>query len=52
MITIEMWSDIVYPGCQIGRRRLQQAIARPALQTQFLWRAFQLHLDWPAEGLS
>lgn len=40
---IEIWSDIMCPFCYIGKRHLEQALAKfPDLAVQIEWKSFQL----------
>ena len=52
LLTIEIWSDLIYPWCYIGKRNLEAALAefphRDAVALR--WRAFQLDPDAPADG--
>ncbi len=56
-MTIDVVSDVVCPWCYIGKRRLEEAIARfaktnPELPVQVRWHPFQLNPDLPAAGIS
>ncbi|MDQ7910607.1 DsbA family oxidoreductase [Phytohabitans sp. ZYX-F-186] len=46
---IEVWSDVVCPWCYIGKRRLQNALARfdHAGDVEVTWRSFQLDPSQP-----
>jgi predicted DsbA family dithiol-disulfide isomerase len=48
-IKIDIWSDIVCPFCFIGKKKLEQAIAKLNLQDQveMEWHSFQLDPDFP-----
>ncbi len=48
---IEIWSDIACPWCYIGKRSLEQAMARFAHrdQVEVIWRSYELSPDMPAE---
>lgn len=49
---IEIVSDVICPWCFIGKRRLEQALAkRPDMQFEIGWRPFQLNPDMPREGI-
>ena len=41
---VEVWSDVVCPWCYIGKRRLEEALARfpHAEEVEVVWRAFEL----------
>ena len=50
-ISIEVVSDPVCPWCYIGKRRLEQGLARhPEVTAVIRWSAFQLSPDMPPEG--
>jgi predicted DsbA family dithiol-disulfide isomerase len=57
VLQIDIVSDVVCPWCYIGKRQLEQAIARRQAQSPDLpapslrWRPFQLNPDIPAEGM-
>lgn len=53
---IDVISDVVCPWCFIGKRRLEDALARlaarePALVPSVRWHPFQLNPDLPREGI-
>ena len=53
--TIDVVSDVVCPWCYIGKRRLEEALARlreaePDLPIVVRWHPFQLNPDLPREG--
>ena len=49
---IDVFSDTVCPWCLIGKRRLEQALAkRPQSDLQITWRTFQLNPEMPMEGM-
>lgn len=49
---IDIYSDTICPWCYIGKRRLQRALnARPGLQPEVRWHAFQLNPWMPAAGV-
>lgn len=49
---IDIVSDVVCPWCYVGKRRFEQALAaRPGLDVEISWRAFQLNPDMPAGGM-
>jgi len=51
-ITIDIVSDTVCPWCFVGKRRLEQALARlpEGVDVRIGWRPFQLNPDMPREG--
>jgi predicted DsbA family dithiol-disulfide isomerase len=54
-MNIEIFSDLVCPWCFIGKRRLDQALARESLacaELNVVWRAYQLYPGIPVEGMS
>lgn len=53
-IVIEVWADIVCPWCYIGKRRLEQALAKRPDRDRFavVHRAFQLDPSATSEGLA
>lgn len=54
-ISIDVYSDVVCPWCYIGKRKLEQALARLREQDVVVmpnWRAFQLNPDIPAAGVA
>ena len=49
---VDIVSDVVCPWCYVGKRRFEQALAaRPGLDVEISWRAFQLNPDMPADGM-
>jgi predicted DsbA family dithiol-disulfide isomerase len=48
-LAIDVWSDIVCPWCAIGKRRLEQALAKfpHADDVAIVWRAFELDPEAP-----
>ncbi|MDX1431211.1 MAG: DsbA family oxidoreductase [Gammaproteobacteria bacterium] len=49
---IDVFSDTICPWCFIGKRRLERALeARPELEAEVFWHAFQLNPDMPGEGM-
>ena len=51
-VRIDVFSDTVCPWCWIGKRRLERALeARPGLEAETVWHAFQLNPWMPAEGM-
>ena len=51
--TVDVVSDVVCPWCYIGKRQLEQAIARlpQAERPTVRWHPFQLNPDLPREGI-
>ena len=47
---VEVWSDVVCPWCYIGKRRLEQALARfeGRERVEVVWRPFELDPHGPA----
>ena len=51
-VRIDVFSDTVCPWCWIGKRRLERTLeARPDLDADTVWHAFQLNPEMPAEGM-
>jgi len=51
-ISIDIVSDVVCPWCFIGKRRLEQALARlDGQQVHITWRPFELNPDIPQGGM-
>jgi predicted DsbA family dithiol-disulfide isomerase len=49
---IDVFSDVVYPWCFVGKRRLEQALAAAKVtEAEVHWHAFQLNPDLPPEGV-
>jgi predicted DsbA family dithiol-disulfide isomerase len=48
-IQIEMFSDFICPFCYIGFETIRKL--RPEFDLEIRWRGFQIHPDWPAEGM-
>ena len=49
MLTIDVISDVIWPPCFFGKRRLEKALGdRPAAVR---WHPFQLNPDMPREGI-
>ena len=48
-LRIDIWSDIACPWCYIGKRRLEQALARfpQRADVEIVWRAFELDPSAP-----
>ncbi len=45
--------DLICPWCFIGKRRLEQALARrPMIEPLYVWRPFQLNPDMPEDGMA
>ena len=51
-IRVDVFSDTICPWCWIGKRRLEKTLsARPDLDAQVVWHAFQLNPDMPESGM-
>ena len=51
-VRIDVFSDTICPWCWIGKRRLERTLeARPDLDAETVWHAFQLNPTMPAEGM-
>ncbi|MFI4889848.1 MAG: DsbA family protein [Steroidobacterales bacterium] len=49
---IDIFSDTVCPWCFLAKRRFELALAeRPQYEPRITWRAFELNLDFPTEGV-
>lgn len=48
-LKITMFSDFVCPFCYIGLEILQRL--KPEFDFDFEWRGFQIHPEWPLEGI-
>jgi predicted DsbA family dithiol-disulfide isomerase len=48
-IKIEMFSDFICPFCYIGFATVRKV--KPEFDLDVAWRGFQIHPDWPAEGM-
>ena len=49
---IDIYSDTICPWCYIGKRRLQRALsARPEIQAEIHWHAYQLNPWMPQAGV-
>ena len=48
-VKIEIWSDVVCPFCFIGKKKMEQAIAKLDAEdkVELIWRSFQLDPDLP-----
>src|ERR1700749_1802830 len=51
-LTVEIWSDVACPWCYLGKRHLEEALARfeGRDEVEVIWRSFQLQLDAPRFG--
>jgi predicted DsbA family dithiol-disulfide isomerase len=47
---IAMFSDFICPFCYIGFEVVRQL--KPEFDFELQWRGFQIHPDWPAEGIA
>jgi predicted DsbA family dithiol-disulfide isomerase len=51
-LKIDFVADVVCPWCYIGWERLKKALAeRPEVETEIVWRPFQLDPSLPEEGI-
>ena len=51
-LDIDIFADIICPWCYIGKKRLEQALAkRPDVKPQFRWRAFLLNPSMHPSGM-
>ncbi|HUY28737.1 MAG TPA: DsbA family protein [Candidatus Binataceae bacterium] len=48
-LKITMFSDFICPFCYIGFEVIRRL--KPEFDLEVEWRGFQIHPDWPAEGL-
>ena len=50
-IKIEIWSDVVCPFCYIGKKKMEQAIAKLNAEDkiEIIWHSFQLDPDFPKD---
>jgi predicted DsbA family dithiol-disulfide isomerase len=48
-LKIVMFSDYICPFCYVGFETIRRL--KPEFDFQFEWRGFQIHPDWPAEGI-
>jgi predicted DsbA family dithiol-disulfide isomerase len=48
-IKIEMFSDFICPFCYIGFATVRKL--KPEFDLDIAWRGFQIHPEWPAEGM-
>jgi predicted DsbA family dithiol-disulfide isomerase len=48
-LKIVMFSDYVCPFCYVGFETMRRL--KPEFDFQLEWRGFQIHPDWPAEGI-
>lgn len=51
-LRIEIWSDVACPWCYLGKRHLEEALARfdGDAEIEVIWRSFQLQPDAPRFG--
>lgn len=51
-VKIEIWSDVVCPFCFIGKKKMEQAIAKLNAEdkVEIIWRSFQLDPDLPKDA--
>jgi predicted DsbA family dithiol-disulfide isomerase len=51
-ITVDIHSDVICPWCWIGKRRLEQAVAKmPFGSVKVRWHPFQLNPGMPVQGM-
>ena len=52
-LTVDVYSDVVCPWCDIGKRRLEQALESVQVQAtaRVFWRPFQLNPTMPKAGM-
>ncbi|HSY78727.1 MAG TPA: DsbA family protein, partial [Verrucomicrobiae bacterium] len=48
-LKIVMFSDYICPFCYVGFETMRKL--KPEFDFQLEWRGFQIHPDWPAEGI-
>lgn len=49
---IDIFSDAACPWCYLSKRRFELALAdRPQYEPRMTWRAFEMNLDFPPEGV-
>jgi predicted DsbA family dithiol-disulfide isomerase len=48
-LKIVMFSDYICPFCYVGFETMRRL--KPEFDFQIEWRGFQIHPDWPAEGI-
>lgn len=54
MARLDVYSDVICPWCYIGKRHMQVALGRLAVDGhafEISWRPFQLNPDMPADGI-
>ena len=49
-LKVVMFSDYICPFCYVGFETIRKL--RPEFDIQREWRGFQIHPDWPAEGIA
>ena len=49
-LSVDVISDVIYPWCYIGKRRLERAIAAFGESVKVHWRPFQLNPTMPNGG--
>ena len=49
-LSVDVISDVIYPWCYIGKRRLERAIAAFGEPVKVHWRPFQLNPTTPNGG--
>jgi predicted DsbA family dithiol-disulfide isomerase len=48
-LRLEMFSDFICPFCYIGFETVRKL--KPEFDLEIAWRGFQIHPEWPAEGM-
>jgi len=50
-VKIEIWSDVVCPFCFIGKKKIEQAVAKLGAEdkVEIIWHSFQLDPDFPTD---
>jgi predicted DsbA family dithiol-disulfide isomerase len=48
-LQVTAFSDFICPFCYIGFRTIQKV--KPEFDLDIRWRGYQIHPDWPAEGM-
>jgi predicted DsbA family dithiol-disulfide isomerase len=51
-LAVDVISDVICPGCYIGKRRLEEAVAAFGGTVKMRWLPFQLNPAMPKEGIS
>jgi len=55
LLRIEIISDLAWPWCWVGKRKLEKALStyqqQPGVQAEVIWRPYQLRPSHPPEGV-